>query len=112
MKGKMKSHLLDVSNFNTNGLTSEETRYLNDLVDVFKEKETMQKLLDLMSYIKTNQDPVLKTNILNDFFKDVEDYLEQNLMWQRNEDLRNSIISKLVSFGDDYQRFLSLEQLS
>lgn len=112
MKGKMKSHLLDVSNFSTNGLTSEETRYLNDLVDVFKEKETMQKFLDLMSYIKTNQDPVLKTNILNDFFKDVEDYLEQNLMWQRNEDLRNSIISKLVSFGDDYQRFLSLEQFS
>lgn len=112
MKGKMKSHLLDVSNFSTNGLTSEETRYLNDLVDVFKEKETMQKFLDLMSYIKTNQDPVLKTNILNDFFKDVEDYLEQNLIWQRNEDLRNSIISKLVSFGDDYQRFLSLEQFS
>lgn len=112
MKGKMKSHLLDVSNFSTNGLTSEETRYLNDLVDVFKEKETMQKFLDLMSYIKTNQDPVLKTNILNDFFKDVEDYLEQNLMWQRNEDLRNSIISKLVSFGDDYQGFLSLEQFS
>ena len=112
MKEKMKSQLLDVSNFSTNGLTSEETRYLNDLVDVFKEKETMQKFLDLMSYIKTNQDPVLKTNILNDFFKDVEDYLEQNLMWQRNEDLRNSIISKLVSFGDDYQRFLSLEQFS
>lgn len=112
MKGKMKFHLLDVSNFSTNGLTSEETRYLKDLVDVFKEKETMQKFLDLMSYIKTNQDPVLKTNILNDFFKDVEDYLEQNLMWQRNEDLRNSIISKLVSFGDDCQRFLSLEQFS
>jgi uncharacterized protein YbaP (TraB family) len=112
MKGKMKSHLLDVSNFSANGLTSEETRYLKDLVDVFKEKETMQKFLDLMSYIKTNQDPVLKTNILNDFFKDVEDYLEQNLMWKRNEDLRNSITSKLVSFGDDYQRFLSLEQFS
>ena len=112
MKGKMKSHLLDVSNFNKNGLTSEETRYLKDLVDVFKEKETMQKFLDFMSYIKTNQDPVIKTNILNDFFKDVEDYLEQNLMWQRNEDLRNSIISKLVSFGGDYQRLLSLEQFS
>lgn len=110
MKGKMKVQLLDVSNYKTNDLTSEETRYLTDLVDVLKGDETMEEFRKQWSYIKRNPDPVVKTKMLNDLFKGVEDYREQNFMWKRNEELRNSITSKLVSFGDDSQKLLSLEQ--
>lgn len=97
--------LLDVNAFNKNDLTVKETRYLMDLIEVFKEKESFTMLMNKWTEIEKHENPVERIQMVDQLFQNIENYKVKRFGWEKDDDLRISIITKLKDLDIDFNKY-------
>lgn len=97
--------LLDANAYNRNDLTVKETRYLMDLIEVFKEKELFNTYMNKWTEIEKNENPVERILMVDQLFQNIENYKVERFGWEKDDDLRISIITKLKDLDIDFNKY-------